>query len=38
MEYIGTTLDITERRQAECAVCHAQADLEHTDRVTTMGN
>ena len=37
MEYIGTTLDITERRQAECAVCHAQADLEHTDRVTTMG-
>lgn len=37
VEHIGTTLDVTEQREAECAICHAQADLEHLDRATTMG-
>lgn len=37
IEHIGTTLDLSDRRLAECALCHAQIDLEHMDRVTTMG-
>ena len=37
VEYIGTVMDVTERRRAEEALRRAQADLEHVNRVTTMG-
>jgi PAS domain S-box-containing protein len=37
VEYIGTVMDVTERRRAEEALRLAQTDLEHVNRVTTMG-
>jgi PAS domain S-box-containing protein len=37
VEYIGTVMDVTERRRAEEALRQAQADLAHVNRVTTMG-
>ena len=37
VEYIGTVMDITERKQAEEALFRARADLAHVNRVTTMG-
>jgi PAS domain S-box-containing protein len=37
VEYIGTVVDVTERRRAEEALHQAQADLAHVNRVTTMG-
>jgi len=37
VEYMGTVMDVTERRQAEDAVRKAQAELAHIARVTTMG-
>ena len=44
LEFIGAVTDITsakvaeaDLRRAECALCQAQADLEHVDRTTTMG-
>jgi PAS domain S-box-containing protein len=37
VEYIGTVMDVTERKRAEEAVRRAQADLAHANRVTTMG-
>jgi PAS domain S-box-containing protein len=36
-EYIGTTMDITERRRGEEALRNAQADLTRVARLTTMG-
>ena len=37
VEYIGTAMDITERRQAEEALRQTQAELARVARVTTMG-
>ena len=37
VEYMGTSVDVTERRQAEDAVLKAQAELAHIARVSTMG-
>jgi PAS domain S-box-containing protein len=37
IEYIGTVMDVTERRRAETALREAQSDLAHVNRVTTMG-
>jgi PAS domain S-box-containing protein len=37
VEYIGTIMDVTERKRAEEALHQAQADLAHVSRVTTMG-
>jgi PAS domain S-box-containing protein len=37
VEYIGTIMDVTERKEAEEALRQAQADLAHVSRVTTMG-
>jgi C4-dicarboxylate-specific signal transduction histidine kinase len=37
VEYVGTILDITERRQAEEALQRTQAELAHVTRVMTMG-
>jgi PAS domain S-box-containing protein len=37
VEYIGTIMDVTERKRAEEALRQAQADLAHVSRVTTMG-
>jgi PAS domain S-box-containing protein len=36
-EFVGTVMDITERKQAEEAVLKAQAELAHVSRVATMG-
>jgi PAS domain S-box-containing protein len=36
-EYIGTTMDITERKRGEEALRNAQADLTRVARLTTMG-
>ncbi len=36
-EYIGTTVDITERKRGEEALRNAQADLTRVARLTTMG-
>ena len=36
-EYIGTTIDVTERKRNEDALRDAQADLVHVARLTTMG-
>jgi len=36
-EYIGTTMDITERKRGEAALRNAQADLTRVSRLTTMG-
>jgi len=37
LEFVGTVMDITERRHAEEALRNAQADLERMARLTTMG-
>jgi PAS domain S-box-containing protein len=37
IEYIGTVMDVTERRRAEAALREAQSDLARINRVTTMG-
>jgi len=37
VEYIGTVMDITERKRAEEALQKAQTELAHVARVTTMG-
>jgi PAS domain S-box-containing protein len=37
MEFVGSSTDITERKQAEEALRQAQADLARVNRVTTMG-
>jgi C4-dicarboxylate-specific signal transduction histidine kinase len=37
IEYIGTVMDVTERRRAEAALREAQSDLVRINRVTTMG-
>ena len=37
LEYIGTVIDITERKRAEEAWQEAQAQLAHVTRVTTLG-
>jgi PAS domain S-box-containing protein len=37
VEYIGTIMDVTERRMAEAALREAQSDLARINRVTTMG-
>jgi PAS domain S-box-containing protein len=37
LEFVGTVLDVTERRRAEEALQKAQAELAHVTRVTTMG-
>ena len=37
VEFVGSVMDITERRQAEEALRQAQADLARINRVTTMG-
>ena len=36
-EYVGTTMDITERKRGEEALRNAQADLTRVARLTTMG-
>src|SRR6201982_4106241 len=36
-EFVGSAMDITERKRAEEALRRAQADLAHVNRVTTMG-
>ena len=37
VEFVGTFMDVTERKQAEEALRQAQADLAHVSRVTTLG-
>jgi PAS domain S-box-containing protein len=37
VEFVGTVMDVTERKQAEEALRQAQAELAHVNRVTTMG-
>jgi PAS domain S-box-containing protein len=37
VEFIGTVMDVTERKRAEEALRDAQAELAHVTRVTTMG-
>jgi PAS domain S-box-containing protein len=37
VQFVGSSTDITERKQAEEALRQAQADLERVNRVTTMG-
>ncbi len=37
VEYIGTIMDVTERKRAEEALRETQADLARVNRVTTMG-
>src|SRR5206468_8167768 len=37
VEFIGSTMDITERQRAEAALQEARAELERVTRVTTMG-
>ena len=37
VEYFGTAMDVTERKQAEQALLQAQLDLAHVNRVSTMG-
>src|SRR5215475_3813885 len=37
IEYIGTVIDITERKRAEAALHEARAELERVSRVTMMG-
>ena len=37
VEFVGTFMDVTERKRAEEALRQAQADLAHVSRVTTLG-
>ncbi|HVH87597.1 MAG TPA: ATP-binding protein [Terriglobales bacterium] len=37
IEFVGTVMDVTERKRAEESLRQAQADLAHVHRVTTMG-
>jgi PAS domain S-box-containing protein len=37
IEYVGTAMDVTERKRAEEALRRAQAELTHITRITTMG-
>jgi C4-dicarboxylate-specific signal transduction histidine kinase len=37
VEFIGSTMDITERRRAEAALQETRAELERVSRITTMG-
>jgi len=37
VEYVGTTMDVTQRKEAEEALRQAQTELAHVNRVTTMG-
>src|SRR5438874_5457987 len=37
VEFIGTVMDVTERKRAEGALREAQAELAHVTRVTTLG-
>ena len=37
VQFVGSSMDITERKRAEEALRQAQADLAHIARVTTMG-
>jgi PAS domain S-box-containing protein len=37
IEFVGTVIDITERKRAEEALRQAQAELAHVNRMTTMG-
>jgi PAS domain S-box-containing protein len=37
VEYIGTTMDVTERKHSEEALRRAQAELTHAARVSSMG-
>jgi PAS domain S-box-containing protein len=37
IEFVGTAIEITERKRAEEALRQAQAELAHVSRVTTMG-
>jgi C4-dicarboxylate-specific signal transduction histidine kinase len=37
VQFVGTSTDITNRKQAEEALRQAQSDLAHVNRVTTMG-
>jgi PAS domain S-box-containing protein len=37
VEFVGTSMDITERKRAEDALQQAQAELAHVARVATMG-
>jgi PAS domain S-box-containing protein len=37
VEFVGTVIDVTERKRAENALNKAQADLAHISRITTMG-
>jgi len=37
IEFVGTVIEITERKRAEEALRQAQAELAHVSRVTTMG-
>jgi PAS domain S-box-containing protein len=36
-QYLGSTMDISERKRAEDALRHAEANLVHVARLTTMG-
>jgi len=37
VEFVGTVIDVTERKQAESALHKAQVELAHITRITTMG-
>jgi PAS domain S-box-containing protein len=37
VEYVGTLMDVTERKQAEEALHKLQAELAHVTRITTLG-
>jgi len=37
IEFIGTVMDVTERRRAEAALREAQSDLARINRITTVG-
>ena len=37
LEYVGAVMDVTEHKQAEDALHHAQLELAHVTRVMTMG-
>jgi C4-dicarboxylate-specific signal transduction histidine kinase len=37
VEYVGTVMDVTERKRAEEKLSEAQAELAHVSRVTTLG-